>query len=465
MKFHLIGVGGAGMSVVAELLLEEGHQVSGSDKESTATTAQLAAVGATIFAGHSAQNVPDDAVVVVSSAIKETNPELAVARQRGQRVLHRSQALALAAGDRNFVAVAGTHGKTSTSAMIAIALETLGRDPSRAIGGSLVGGAPGGKVGSGDVFVAEADESDASFLNYRPRVAVVTNVEADHLDHYGTKANLEQAFVDFTEQIVPGGLLVACADDPGSLALAREAAARGIRVCTYGRQPAPQIAHPATAPAPAHVEVRDTSPQSATALAGAEFRRDTEVVHVDMQVPGSHMVLNAAAAWAVGCELGESGAAMAEALGAFRGAERRFEVLGSAAGVRVVDDYGHHPTEVAATISTARSVTQGSVHVLFQPLTYARTKIFAADFARELTKADAVVVTHVYSNRDTLADGAEGTAITDLMKGTPFIDSPRAAAQALLSTVKPGDLVITLGPKIRDMGYFMLDLLSERADQ
>lgn len=488
MKFHLIGIGGAGMSVVAELLLGEGHVVSGSDQESTPTTQLLAQAGATIFAGHDAAQVPDDAVVVVSSAIKEANPELAIARQRHQRVIHRSQALALAAGTRTFIAVAGTHGKTTTSAMIALALEDLGRDPSRAIGGSIVGGLPGGKVGTGDAFVAEADESDASFLNYSPQVAVVTNVEADHLDHYGTEENLEQAFVDFVHRITPGGLLVACADDAGSLQLARQAVANGIRVCTYGRGPAPELRYPSAkagrmgdnagqmdsphastmsslSVAPTHVSVRDVPARSLDALAGVDVSMGNQSAHIDLMIPGAHMVLNAAAAWAVGCELGEDGADMARALGKFRGAQRRFEVLGTAAGVRVVDDYGHHPTEVAATIATARAVTQGSVRVLFQPLTYARTKIFAADFARELSRADAVVVTQVYSNRDSLADGAQGTAITDMMDHTPFVADPREAAALLLSEARAGDIVITLGPKIRSMGYAMLDLLRERDGQ
>ncbi|MDD7464996.1 MAG: UDP-N-acetylmuramate--L-alanine ligase [Actinomycetaceae bacterium] len=479
MKFHLIGIGGSGMSVVAELLLGEGHVVTGSDQEATTTTQELARAGADVFLGHSAENVPADAVVVVSSAIKETNPELAIARSRGQQIIHRSQALALAAGDRTFVAVAGTHGKTTTSAMIALALEELGRSPSRAIGGSLVGGLPGGKVGTGDVFVAEADESDASFLNYSPQVAVVTNVEADHLDHYGTEENLQQAFVDFTQRIKPEGLLVACADDPGALALAKQAAANGIRVCTYGRGSDPELGYRSrtagsgrvtalatgrTDRAPRHVTVRDVLPCSPDALAGMEVSTvgEPEAVQIDLMIPGEHMVLNAAAAWTVGRELGESGADMALALSKFRGAQRRFEVLGSAAGVRVVDDYGHHPTEVAATIATARAVTQGAVHVLFQPLTYARTKIFAADFARELSRADSVVVTQVYSNRDTLADGAQGTAITDLMAYTPFVADVREAAQLLLKDVHAGDIVITLGPKVRSLGYFMLDMLRER---
>ena len=461
LTFHLIGIGGAGMSVVAELLLAQGYEVSGSDREHTAVTDALSEAGAKVFYGHQGANVPVAAVVVVSSAIKESNPELAVALERGQRILHRSQALALAAIGRDFVAVAGTHGKTSTSSMIAVALGELGRDPSRAIGGSLVGGVPGGYMGSGQAFVAEADESDESFLNYQPRIAVVTNVEADHLDHYGTEAAVVHAFEEFARRVIPGGLLICCSDDPGARALAVKASGEGIRVLTYGRELAPALLEKSDGLGASHVAVVDV-PAKEGYFASVVLSYGGEDFSLNLRVPGKHMALNAAAAWAAGVELGEDGQQLARALSAFKGAERRFELLGSAQGVLVVDDYGHHPTEVAATIGTAREVTKGSVHVLFRPLTYARTKIFAREFAAELSGADRVVVTSVYSSRDQLADGAQGDAIAALMEATPFIADEHEAVCALASGIQPGDVAIMLGPKVRHLGFELLELLQPK---
>ncbi len=463
MKFHLIGIGGSGMSVLAELLLADGHIVSGSDREHTKLTDTLAAAGAEIFTGHSSANVADDAIVVVSSAIKDSNPELAIARAREQQIMHRSQALAYTARDKDFVAVAGTHGKTSTSSMLALALEALGKDPSRAIGGELVGELPGGYLGTGKVFVAEADESDESFLNYEPRVAVVTNVEADHLDHYGTQEAVAQAFVSFSHRLLPQGVLICCSDDAGARSLAQQALCEGVRVLTYGRQAAPEKMNTYGSLYSGHVLVQDKEGAEDGFFNAAELIYNGKKYELQLRVPGSHMLLNAAAAWAAGVELGEDGAAMAQALAEFRGAKRRFELLGVAGGVMVIDDYAHHPTEVAVTIRTARDVAQGRVHVLFQPLTYARTKIFAQDFACELSSADSVVVTHVYSSRDMLADGAQGDVIADLLPCAIFEPDECAALQELMKGLHAGDIAIMLGPKVRTLGVQLLDLLANAA--
>lgn len=455
MKFHLIGVGGAGMSVVAELLLAEGHEVHGSDRAKSANIERLADAGARVFVGHDADNLDPDAIVVVSSAIKESNPELARARQRGQRVIHRSQALALAAGERDFVAVAGAHGKTSTSAMIAVALEELGREPSWAVGSTLQGGASGGHLGSGTVLVAEADESDGSFLNYTPRVALVTNVEPDHLDHYGSRENFEQAFVDFAHTIVPGGLLVACSDNPGSLALAKQAAADGIRVWTYGRQFSDVGENQA--------QLRDTKNTDGRATGVVSLASDATQVPLELAVPGAHNLLNATGAWAVGVELGADPAPMARALGTFQGTGRRFELRGVVSDIRVIDDYAHHPTEVAATLETARQVTDGRVIVIFQPHLYSRTQNFAREFAQALGAADLAFVTSVYAAREEPADGVEGNAITDLNAALTYVPDMHDAARAAAHEAQAGDVILTMGAgDVTTLGAEIISILENR---
>lgn len=426
---HLIGIGGAGMSVIADLLHAEGWTVTGSDARASATTERLADSGITLWIGTEPERLSADTLVAVSSAIREDNPELARARQLGARVIHRSQALALASGDRDFVAVAGAHGKTTTSAMLAVALEEAGQAPSWAIGGSVRGHGSGGHLGTGKVLVAEADESDASFLNYRPRIALVTNVEPDHLDHYGSREAFEEAFAEFARCIVPGGLLIVCGDDAGAHRLGAQAVSEGIRVVSYGRgAPLPG--------AESHVALEDS------ALRCGESRAP-----LSLQVPGSHNELNAAGAAAAGIELGVSLADMARGLAAFTGTGRRFELRGEAGGVRLFDDYAHHPTEVEATLRAARAEAgQGSVRVLFQPHLYSRTRNFADRFATALELADTAIVTAVYGARETPVDGIEGDMITSRMgKAGYFIADKHEAARALAASAKPGDLLLTMG--------------------
>ena len=332
-SFHLIGIGGAGMSVVAQLLAARGAQVSGSDAHGSPAFDHLSDLGITTHLGHDAANVSAGSTVVVSTAIKGTNPELAEARRRDQEVIHRSQALALAAQGLDFVAVAGAHGKTTTSGMLAEALTDAGADPSFAIGGVVRALGTGAHLGGGSSLVAEADESDRSFLNYTPRVEIVTNVEPDHLDTYGTTEAFEAAFVDFAHRLVPGGLLVACAADPGSLRLAQSAAAEGLRVVTYS------FDRPDTLPGGrlvgeghVHLNIRERGASSTRALltltraadreqsggvaAGAPAQSQVELV---LAVPGDHVALDAAGAWAAGIEVGVEPAEMARALGSFGG--------------------------------------------------------------------------------------------------------------------------------------------------
>lgn len=430
------------MSVVAELLNAAGNEVTGSDRSTSEYTQRLAQLGIQAHIGHAAENVPADALIVYSSAIKPDNPELVIAQERGQKILHRSQALALAAAGKDFIAVAGAHGKTSTSAMIAVALDALGKDPSRAIGGALAGGISGAHFGQGSTIVAEADESDGSFLNYRPRIALVTNVEPDHLDHYGTKERFEQAFLDFAHCIVPDGLLICCADHPGSLALAQKASAEGIRVYTYGESERPDFSA-------LHAQLHYPEQQQkfgencgSVEIIGA---KQTSSVHLSLQVPGKHMLLNAVGALLAGIDLGLTPDEMARGLSQFRGTARRFEIRGIVDGITVIDDYAHHPTEVRATLSTAKDLCTGKVHVLFQPHLYSRTTNFKHEFAAALALADHVVITAAYAARETPADGDDGDVIAALLPDSIFIADPIESARAVVTGAKAGDFIFTMG--------------------
>ena len=483
-SFHLIGIGGAGMSVVAQLLAARGARVSGSDAHGSPAFDHLSDLGITTHLGHDAANVPAGSTVVVSTAIKGTNPELAEARRRDQEVIHRSQALALAAQGLDFVAVAGAHGKTTTSGMLAEALTDAGADPSFAIGGVVRALGTGAHLGSGSTLVAEADESDRSFLNYTPRVEIVTNVEPDHLDTYGTTEAFEAAFVDFAHRLVPGGLLVACAADPGSLRLAQSAAAEGLRVVTYS------FDRPDTLPGGrlvgeghVHLNIRERGASSTRALltltraadreqsggvaAGAPAQSQVELV---LAVPGDHVALDAAGAWAAGIEVGVEPAEMARALGSFGGTGRRFEDRGQADGVRVIDDYAHHPTEIEALLHTAREVAQergGRVLVLFQPHLFSRTRTFADRFGQALALADVVVVADVYPARENQADFPDitGETVAQRVPGdrAVFVADRQDAAHTLAAQARPGDLLLTVGAgDVTELATTVLSDLSTR---
>lgn len=462
-RVHLVGVGGAGMSAIAALLAARGLAVSGSDAADGPALPGLRAAGVTVHVGHDAALVDGVDTLVVSSAVRETNPELARARALGLRVLHRSEALAALMQDRDAVAVAGAHGKTTTSAMIATALLHAGADPSFAIGGTVLsddGPLGGSRDGAGRAFVAEADESDGSFLAYEPLVAVVTNVEPDHLDHYGSTEAFEAAFVAFAGRVRPGGVLVACADDEGAARLVHrvrdDLAARGVDVVTYGTAP------------DAHVHVGALR-QDGTGWT-VPLTADDARVDVHLAVPGDHNALNAAAAWVVARRLGVPAVAAAEALGAFRGTGRRFEDRGTVAGVRVVDDYAHHPTEVAALLRAARSVVgDGRVLVLFQPHLYSRTRTFADEFGHALDLADVVVVTDVYAAREDPDPTVTGALLVDRVptvgKAT-FVADRTAAARAVAASARPGDLLLTVGAgDVTALAPVVLEELGRTAEQ
>ena len=437
-RVHLIGIGGAGMSGIARILLARGAAVSGSDAKDSRTVLALRALGARIEVGHDAAHLPEGpATVVVSSAIRETNPELAAARERGLDVVHRAQALAALTAGRRLAAVTGTAGKTSTTSMLTVACQHAGLDPSFAIGGDLTSSGSGAHEGSGPVFVVEADESDASFLAFTPSVAVVTNLEPDHLDHYGTAEAYTAAFDAFTGRIAPGGLLVVCADDPGSAALGERAAARGLRVQRYGRA------------AGTDARLVDFRPDGAGAR--ARLHHDGVEHLLRLAVPGAHMALNALAALLTGIELGGRPEALLAGLAAFDGVRRRFEFKGRVDGVAVYDDYAHHPAKVAAQLTAARDVVAGAgrVVVAFQPHLYSRTREFAADFGRALAIADQVVVLDVFGAREDPVPGVTGALVADAVPLPPgrvrYVPGWSDVPAVVAGIARPGDLVITMG--------------------
>jgi UDP-N-acetylmuramate--alanine ligase len=433
---HFIGIGGAGMSGIARILLARGLPVSGSDAKDSKALVALAALGAEVHIGHAAPQVAGADTVVVSTAIRGSNPELVEAHARGLRVLRRAEALAAVMAGRRGVAIAGTHGKTTTTSMLTVALQRAGADPSFAIGGDLNEPGSNAHHGSGDLFVAEADESDGSFLLLHPEAAVVTNVEPDHLDHYGDGDAVDRAFLDFIATVQPGGFVVVCADDPGSRRVMDAAVQRGVELVSYGEAE------------DADVQVRDVS-MVGSGSTWSLHRRGQPPLSVHLAVPGLHNVLNSAAALATALRLGFPAAPLIEALGEFHGARRRFEPVGSAVGVRVYDDYAHHPTEVEATLRAARTVAAGGrVLVAFQPHLYSRTAAFATEFGAALSLADAVVVMDVYAAREDPVPGVTGALVADAVAPeveAVFEPSWSAVPGRLAALARAGDIVITLG--------------------
>jgi len=428
-RVHFIGIGGVGMSAVARIMVARGVPVSGSDAKDLPVMADLAAAGARIAVGYASANLGDAQTVVAGSAIRPDNPEIVAAGEAGLPVLHRSEALAATMGGDTVVTVAGTHGKSTTTSMVTVLLQGAGLDPSFAIGANVPALGVNAAHGSSGIFVAEADESDGSFLNYRPRIAVVTNVEPDHLDHYGTAEAVYESFDRFTALLPADGVLVACADDAGALALAERTRTRGnTRVVLYGTsEGADLVLHDG---GPGDVAVSTASGRFALAL----------------QVPGRHNALNAAAAFAVALELGVDPAAAAAALAHFSGASRRFELKGEARGIRVFDDYAHHPTEVRAALAAARSVAgTHKVHVLFQPHLFSRTREFAQEFAEALNLADSALVLDIYPAREDPIPGVTSQLIADHLDHGGRLVAARDAVAALTAAAEPGDIVLTAG--------------------
>jgi len=459
-RAHLVGVGGAGMSGIARILADRGLPVSGSDARDSPVLAALAARGVLTAVGHDAANLTllpgGPTAVVVSTAVRPDNPEVLAARAEGIAVVRRADALAALMTGYRGVCIAGTHGKTSTTSMLTMALQHAGLDPSFAIGGELVGSGLGAHHGAGDIFVAEADESDGSFLSFAPHGAIVTNLEPDHLDHHGTAEAYTAVFDQFLDRIEPGGFLVVCADDPGSAALAGRSRLR--RLVQYGRSES------------AAVRLAERLPGGGAVISLPHGRELT----MTLSVPGDHMLLNALGALAAGVELGVDPQAMADGLAAYTGVRRRFELKGVAGGITVYDDYAHHPTEVAAQIAAARGVlvpgvgssvpSEGRLVVVFQPHLYSRTRDFSGAFGVALSQADLVVVLDVYGAREEPLPGVSGDLIVTAVPpgGASVLYHPdrASAASFVASVLHPGDVVITMGAgDVTAIGPELLTLL------
>ena len=452
-RVHFVGIAGIGMSAVARVLLEQGELVSGSDQAVFPVMAQLRELGAQVHAGYAAEHIAGAEVVVVSSATKPDNPELRAAREAGITVQHRSQALAGLLQGRRAVAVAGTAGKTTTTSMVIAALNGAGLDPSYAMGGEPISGAPNGHLGASELFVVEADESDGTFVAYHPLAAIVTNVEPDHLDHHGTAAAYSKVFRDFAATVT--GFLVICLDDPGAAALAEDARAAGSDVRTYGTDPAADLRIE-------HLRTEASGTGFDAVLRGVPLGR------VELQVAGEHLARNAAAALLLVVELGVPAQQAISGLSAYTGVRRRMERKGEAGGVRVYDDYAHHPAKVHAQLVAARAmVGPGRVIVLFQPHLYSRTATFASAFGTALALADAVVVMDVYGAREDPVPGVSGALVADaigLPPGQVGYEPDRTKVAARVAEMaQPGDLVITIGAgDVTELGAAILDLLEQR---
>ena len=438
---HFIAIGGSGMNGIASMMLAHGIPVSGSDRQDSKYLRSLEAQGARVYVGHRAEQLGDASTVVASSAIREDNPERAEARRRGLRVLHRSAALGSLMLGRRGIAVAGTHGKTTTTAMIAHLLSGCGFDPSFVIGGALTGSATGGHRGSGDILVVEADESDGSFLQYPSEVVVVTNVDPDHLSNWGSADNYADGFLRFaTADSVQ--LLVTSADDPGAVVLTeriRQRAAAGL--------PGPAIITFGTSP---DADVRIVGANLAGTGSRFELRWDDAAGPVELSVPGPYNVLNAAASYAVAVWLGAPEADVRRELATYQGTYRRFQLIGSPHDIRVYDDYAHHPTEVLNTLIAARTgVGDGRVVVCFQPHLYTRTRDFWRELGHALEQADEAIVMDVCGDREDPIPGIDGAMVANAVApGTanvtyePIWDE---AAPPVARIARPDDLVITVG--------------------
>ncbi|AVP69066.1 UDP-N-acetylmuramate--L-alanine ligase [Rhodococcus hoagii] len=472
-RVHMVGIGGAGMSGIARILLARGGQVSGSDAKESRGVLSLRARGAVVRIGHDASALDllpggPTAVVTTHAAIPKDNPELVEAAARGIPVILRPAVLASLMQGHRTLLVSGTHGKTSTTSMLVVALQHCGFDPSFAVGGELNEAGTNAHHGTGDVFVAEADESDGSLLQYDPDVVIVTNVEADHLDFFGTSDAYVQVFDDFVARIAPGGLLVACLDDPGSAALARrtiEAGRDDVRVVGYGT--ADGVA--AAGPVPVGVELVSWEARDTGGVAQIRFAGEDAARTLRLGVPGKHMALNALAALLAGRGAGASIDELLEGLAGFGGVHRRFQFTGRERGVRVFDDYAHHPTEVRAVLGAASDLVDddrqpGRVVVVFQPHLYSRTVTFAQEFGEALDLADEVVVLDVYGAREEPLPGVSGALVAQsVTKPVHYQPDRSQVPRQVASLAEPGDVVITMGAgDVTMLGGQILDALRAR---
>jgi UDP-N-acetylmuramate--alanine ligase len=441
-RVHFIGIGGIGMSGIAEILLNLHYPVSGSDLRRSAVTERLATLGATVFEGHAAANVLGASVVVVSSAVHENNPEVVEARARKIPVIQRAEMLAELMRLKYGIAIAGMHGKTTTTSMVAAVLTAGGLDPTVVVGGRVDAMGSNARLGQSQYLVAEADESDRSFLRLSPILSVVTNLDREHMDCYRDMADVEGAFVDFMEKVPFYGACVACADDARLAAILPRVRRR---VFTYGASPHADFVLRLLPAVPA-AEPSETGPR--VCRTRFEVAADGEVYGpLELQVPGMHNVLNATAAVAIGTQLEIKPEAIAAGLKAFRGVDRRFQVKGCVRGVTVVDDYGHHPTEIRATLRAAKECGYRRVHVIFQPHRYTRTRDLMAEFVHAFVDASSVEVLDIYAASEEPIAGVTAEALVKAIDGrlVKYAGSTEEAMSRATTRAREGDAILTLG--------------------
>ncbi len=448
---HMVGIAGAGMSGIATVLVDQGFKVSGSDLQNGSSTKKLKELGIEVFNGHSSSNLKEGVdLLVISSAIPQDNVELELARKREIPVLKRGQMLANLINIKKGIAIAGAHGKTTTTSMIYTVLSNCGLDPSFIVGGELQDSQLNARTGESDLFIAEADESDASFLDIKPYIAVVTNIEDDHLDYYKSFDNIKNAFKQFVDGVSPEGFALLCGEDNCNQAIRNQTQGK---VILYGEDSSNDYC---------------LKNWQSTGLGSvfAVFRKNEYLGDIELSVPGKHNALNALAAVALGLEMALDFKEIKEAIKRFSGTKRRFEILGKRGRITVVDDYAHHPTEIAATINAAKYYHDGRILVIFQPHRYSRTKIMGRELGKALAEADSLVVTEVYAAGEKNIPGISGKLVFEAAKNanvnTEYIPVIDDIAEYLIENVQENDLIITMGAgDIWKLGSVILERLPE----
>ncbi|HEX3321868.1 MAG TPA: UDP-N-acetylmuramate--L-alanine ligase [Terriglobales bacterium] len=438
-RIHFVGIGGIGMSGIAEVLLNLGYKISGSDLKKSPVTQRLASLGATVFEGHKAENVAEAEVIVVSSAVTEGNPEVMEARRLHLPVIQRAEMLAELMRLKYGIAVAGMHGKTTTTSMVAAVLAAGGLDPTVVVGGRVDAMGSNARLGKSQYLVAEADESDRSFLRLSPIVAVITNIDREHMDTYRNIRDIKRTFLEFVERLPFYGVIVACNDDPVLRSVLRQ---MKRRVVTYGTRTGSDFSIKLLGSGP----VANHRPVSRFTVR----QHDAELGEFTLGVPGTHNVLNAAASIAVGLGLEVPIDAIRGALASFEGVDRRFQVRGEAAGIKVIDDYGHHPTEIRATLAAARQCGFNRIHVVFQPHRFTRTQALLEEFASAFNDADSLIVLDVYAASEDPIDGITGAFLAQRVRDVSgrnvvYMPSFAEATEKVTDLASSGDMILTLG--------------------
>ncbi len=466
---HFVGIGGIGMSGIAEVLLNLGYKVSGSDLKSSAVTQRLAGLGATVYEGHRAENVAGAEVVVTSSAIAADNPEVARAHELHLPVIQRAEMLAELMRLKYGIAIAGMHGKTTTTSMVAAVLAAGGLDPTVVVGGRVDAMGSNARLGKSQYLVAEADESDRSFLKLTPILSVVTNIDREHMDCYRNMRDVKSTFLEFMDRVPFYGMIVACNDDPILRRLLPEVQRRTV---TYGTKRGSdfwiKIPTSGESQNPHPVSAKNAETRMGHPLSRFHVRyRGEDLGEFTLHVPGAHNVLNATAAIAVGLGLDIRVEAIRAALDQFRGVDRRFQLRGRVAGVSVIDDYGHHPTEIKATLAAARQCGFNKIHVIFQPHRYTRTRDLMEEFTSAFADADSLVVLDIYAASEKAIEGITGEALAQRVresgKAVQYASSFADAVNAASASAKDGDMILTLGAgSVSQLGPMILEKLKER---